>query len=156
MFLIPVRGRGVWHLYYLSRATQTRGVFRAVTRFSAAVDDEDAYAVRRIDVMVHSLGICVIRKWARLIAKSLENADGYKASVNKRWEQVVDETEYTRLHPLDIMAEEMPIGTLLMFLIYTLMTPGQESVSYMLDAVDHLYRNSVDCITGVAYCRQAI
>ena len=68
----------------------------------------------------------------------------------------MDETEYTRLHPLDIMAAGMPIGTLLMFLIHTLMTPGQESVSYMREAVDHLYRNPVDCITGVAYCRQSI
>ena len=63
---------------------------------------------------------------------------------------------YTRLHPLDIMAAGMPLGTLLMFLMHTLMTPGQESVSYMRDAVDYLYRNPVDCITGVAYCRQAI
>ena len=59
-------------------------------------------------------------------------------------------------YPLDLMTEEMPIGTLLMFMIHTLMTPGRESVSYMRDAVDHLYRDPVDSITGVAYCRQAI
>ena len=143
-------------MYNLSRATQTRGVFRAVTRFSVAPEHDNAHAVRRIDALVHSLGICVVRKWARLIAKSLENADGYKASVRQRWEQVMDEMEYTRLNPLDLMTEEMPIGTLLMFLIHTLMTPGHESVSYMRDAMDHLYRNPVDNIIGVAYCRQAI
>ena len=68
----------------------------------------------------------------------------------------MQEVLYTRLHPLDIMAAGMPLGTLLMFLIHKLMTPGQESVSYMRDAVDHLYRNPVDYITGVAYCSQAI
>ena len=68
----------------------------------------------------------------------------------------MDETEYTRLHPLDLMTEELPIGTLLMFMIHTLMTPGHESVSYMRDAVDQLYKNPMDSITGVAYCRQAI
>ena len=54
------------------------------------------------------------------------------------------------------MTEEMPIGTLLMFMIHTLMTPGHESVSYLRDAVDHLYKNPMDSTTGVAYCRQAI
>ena len=78
------------------------------------------------------------------------------ASVRLRWEEDVHESLYTRLQPLDIMAVGLPLSTLLMFLIHALMTPGQESVSYMRDAVDHLYRNPVDCITGVAYCRQAI
>ena len=92
MFLIPVRGRGVWHVYYLSRATQTRGVFRAVTNYSVEPEHDCAYAIRRLDTLVHSLGICVVSKWARLIVKSLENVEDYKASVRERWEQVVDET----------------------------------------------------------------
>ena len=51
MFLIPVRGRGVWHLYYLSRATRTRGVFRAVNRARADEKDTAAGPMRRIDVL---------------------------------------------------------------------------------------------------------
>ena len=74
MFLIPVRGRGVWHLYYLSRATQTRGVFRAVTNYSAEPGHDCEYAIRRLDTLAHSLGICVVGKWASLVVKSLENA----------------------------------------------------------------------------------
>ena len=69
------------------------------------------------------------RKWARLLVISLENADGYKASVRQRWEEDVQEVLYTRVLPLDIMAVGLPLGTLLMFLIHTLMTTGQESVS---------------------------
>ena len=125
-------------------------------RLSAEEDDVASRAMKRIDIMVHSLCICVTGKWARLIVKSLENADGYKASVRQSWEEDVEEVLYTRLRPLDIMAAGMPLGTLLIFLIHTLMTPGQESVSYMRVAVDILYRNPEDCITGVAYCRQAI
>ena len=74
MFLIPVRGRGVWHLYYLSRATQTRGVFRAVTNYSVGPEHDCEYAIRRLDTLAHSLGICVVGKWASLVVKSLENA----------------------------------------------------------------------------------
>ena len=95
MFIILVRGRGVWHLYYLSRATQTRGVFRAVNRLSAEEDDVASGAMKRIDIMVHSLCICVTGKWARLIVKSLENADSYKASVRQRWEEDVHDSLYT-------------------------------------------------------------
>ena len=75
--------------------------------------------------MANCLCISVTGKWARLIVKSLKNADGYKASVRQRWEEDVHESMYTRLHPLDIMAAGMPLGTLLMFLIHTLMTPRQ-------------------------------
>ena len=78
MFLIPVRGRGVWHLYYLSRATQTRGVLRAVTNYSVGPEHDCEYAVRRLDTLAHSLGICVVGKWASLVVKSLENAGDYK------------------------------------------------------------------------------
>ena len=73
-FLIPVRGRGVWHVYYLSRATQTRGVFRAVTNYSVEPEHDCAYAIRRLDTLVHCLCICVVGKWASLVVKSLENA----------------------------------------------------------------------------------
>ena len=74
MFLIPVRGRGVWHLHYLSRATQTRGVLRAVTNSSVEPEHECGYAIRRVDTLAHYLGICVVSKWASLVVNSLENA----------------------------------------------------------------------------------
>ena len=117
----------------------------------SSTDGDDAFfkAIRKIDILAHCLCIGMTGKWARLIVKSLENADGYKANVRQRWEEDVNESMYTTLHLLDIMAAGMPLGTLLMFLIHTLMTPEQESLSYMRDAVDHLYRNPVDCITGV-------
>ena len=52
-----------------------------MNRSSTNGDDAFFGALRRIDIMAHSLCISVTGKWARLIVKSLEKADGYKARV---------------------------------------------------------------------------
>ena len=51
---------------------------------------------------------------------------------------------------------DIPVVTLMMFFIHTLMTPGQESISLLENAVSLLFIDKEDCTTGIAYCRQAI
>ena len=53
-------------------------------------------------------------------------------------------------------AGDIPTGTMAMYIIHALLTPGWDCVDDLADALVHLYTNTIGGLPGQMYCRQAI
>ena len=78
-FLLPVRGMGVWSLYYANRALHTKGVIRAVKFCDGQIKPESyRMAERKMDGIIMYVAENAGKKWLRRLVRSFGEGEAKK------------------------------------------------------------------------------